>query len=97
MSICGGIAGSRGHNPKGIFLHNDAGSKNANASFYEKWLKTHDLSNGFAHYYVASDRTLQAEDDNKKAWHCGQTDGNNEYLSIEVCQSMGDLACSAEM
>lgn len=92
MSICGGIAGSRGHNPKGIFIHNDAGSKNANAAFYRNWLKTHDLSTGFAHYYVASDGTLQAEDDNKKAWHCGQTDGNNEFLSIEVCQSMGDLA-----
>ena len=92
MSICGGIAGSRWHNPKGIFIHNDAGTKNANASFYKNWLKSHDLSAGFAHYYVASDGMLQAEDDDKKAWHCGQTDGNNEYLAIEVCQSMGDLA-----
>ena len=61
MSICGGIAGSRWHNPKGIFIHNDAGTKNANASFYKNWLKSHDLSAGFAHYYVASDGMLQAE------------------------------------
>lgn len=91
MSICKGIAGKRGKNPKGIFIHNDAGSKNANMAYYKKWLPTHDLSNGFAHYYVASDGTLQAEDDAYAAWHCGQWDGNANYLSIEVCQSMGDL------
>lgn len=91
MSICRGIAGSRGRNPIGIFIHNDAGSKNANAAFYRNWLPTHDLGNGFAHYYVANDGTLQAEDDTYMAWHCGQWDGNANYLSIEVCQSMGDL------
>lgn len=91
MSICGGIAGNRGRNPKGIFIHNDAGSQNANAAFYRNWLPTHDLGNGFAHYYVAADGILQAEDDWNRAWHCGDMDGNNEYLGIEVCQSMGDL------
>lgn len=91
MSICKGIAGNRGRNPIGIFIHNDAGSKNANATFYRNWLPTHDLGNGFAHYYVASDGILQAEDDHNMAWHCGQYDGNSNYLSIEVCQSMGDL------
>lgn len=91
MSICKGIAGNRGRNPIGIFIHNDAGSKNANAAFYRNWLPSHDLGNGFAHYYVASDSILQAEDDHNMAWHCGQYDGNTNYLSIEVCQSMGDL------
>lgn len=91
MSICKGIAGNRGRNPIGIFIHNDAGSQNANAAHYRNWLPTHDLGNGFAHYYVASDGVLQAEDDCNRAWHCGQTDGNNNYLSIEVCQSFGDL------
>ena len=86
MSICRGIAGARGKNPIGIFIHNDAG-----AAFYKGWLPSHNLSAGFAHYYVAQDGILQAEDDANRAWHCGQTDGNNNYLSIEVCQSMGDL------
>lgn len=91
MSICNGIAGKRGKNPKGIFIHNDAGSANANAAFYRRWLPTHNLSSGFAHYYVAQDGILQAEDDANRAWHCGQTDGNNNYLSIEVCQSFGSI------
>ena len=63
MSICRGVAGRRGVNPIGIFIHNDAGSKNANSEFYRKWLQAHNLGNGFAHYYVAQDGTLQAEDD----------------------------------
>ena len=91
MSICKGIAGVRGRNPKGIFIHNDAGSQNANAAFYRNWLQSHDLGNGFAHYYVAADGILQAEDDGNCAWHCAQDNGNTNYLSIEVCQSMGDL------
>lgn len=91
MSICGGIAGWRGKNPVGIFFHNDAGSKNATKKYYDSWLKMHNLKNGFAHYYVCSDGTLQAEDDANKAWHCGQSNGNANYLSIEICQSMGNL------
>lgn len=91
MSICNGVAGNRGRNPIGIFIHNDAGSQNANAAFYRNWLQTHPLENGFAHYYVAQDGILQAEDDSNCAWHCGNLDGNFNYLSVEVCQSMGDL------
>lgn len=79
MSICRGVAGLRGGNPRGIFIHNDAGSQNANAAFYRKWLQTHPLENGFAHAYVASDGILYAEDDAYAAWHCGQTDGNRNY------------------
>lgn len=91
MSICRGVAGNRGRNPVGIFIHNDAGSGNANANFYRNWLPSHPLENGFAHYYCASDGILQAEDDCNGAWHCAQYNGNMNYLSIEVCQSMGDL------
>jgi len=69
MSICRGVAGLRGGNPRGIFIHNDAGSQNANAAFYRKWLQTHPLENGFAHAYVASDEILYAEDDAYAAWH----------------------------
>ena len=69
MSLCRGVAGRRGANPVGIFIHNDAGSQNANAAFYRNWLQTHNLENGFAHYYVAQDGALQAEDDINRAWH----------------------------
>ena len=91
MSICGGVAGRRGRNPIGIFIHNDAGSRNATEAYYKDWLQTHPLEAGFAHYYVAADGTLQAEDDSNCAWHCGNLDGNLNYLSIEVCQSIGEL------
>lgn len=90
MSLCGGIAGYRGHNPRGAVLHNDAGSKNANAKFYANWLPGHNLEDGFAHYYVAEDGILQAEDDMNGAYHCGNDYYNMEYLSFEMCQSMGD-------
>lgn len=87
-----GIAGSRGYNPKGVVIHNDAGSKYANASHYRNWLKTHDAEIGFAHYYVASDGTYQAENEANIAWHLGNTQGNRDYVGIEACQSMGDLS-----
>lgn len=91
MSICNGYAGARGYNPVGIFIHNDAGSINANYAYYENWLKTHDLNLGYAHYYVTSTGTLYAEDDSQIAYHCGNWPYNRDYLSIEVCQSMGDI------
>lgn len=91
MSICGGVAGARPGKIKGIVIHNDAGSQNANANFYNIWLRTHPLTNGFTHYYVASDYTLQAEDDSNCAWHCANVTGNTYFLSIEACQSMGDI------
>lgn len=43
-----GVAGARGCNPKGIIIHNDAGSNAANANFYRNWLPNHDAENGFA-------------------------------------------------
>ena len=91
MSICRGIAGRRGKNPVGIFIHNGADSQNATAAYYRNYLQNANLENGFAHYYVCSDGILQAEDDENCAWHCGDTSGNLNYLGIETCQSMGDL------
>lgn len=85
-----GIAGARGSNPTAIVLHNDAGSQGATAAFYKNWLESHTPSLGFAHYYVASDGTYQAEKDSNKAWHTGNSKGNANYLGIEVCQSMGN-------
>ncbi len=93
MSICGGIAGRRGRNPVGIFIHNDAGGSSLNAAYWANALAngSHNKENGFAHAYCGSDGIQQVEDDANCAWHCGNTDGNTNYLSIEVCQSMGDL------
>ena len=91
MSICGGIAGRRGKNPVGIFIHNGADSQNSTAAYYRNYLQNANLENGFAHYYVCSDGILQVEDDSNCAWHCGNTNGNTNYLSIEVCQSTGYL------
>jgi len=84
-------AGVRGHNPTGVVIHNDAGSNGANAGFYNNWLPTHDPENGFAHVYIASDGRLQASDFSNMAWHCGNSYGNANYASWEVCQSEGDL------
>ena len=93
MSICKGIAGKSGKNPVGIFIHNDAGGSSLNATYWANALATgnHNLENGFAHAYAGNDGIQQVEDDANCAWHCGNTDGNVNYLSIEVCQSMGDL------
>ena len=85
-----GIAGVRGSAPLGIVFHNDAGSQNANANFYRNWLPSHDAENGFAHYYVASDGIYQAEDEKNMAWHTANSNGNANYIGIEICQSMGD-------
>lgn len=92
MSICGGIVGSRGRNPSGVVIHNDAGSSRATAEFYRNWLPSHNLANGFAHDYVAADGIFHAEDYENMAWHTANSVGNANYIGIEVCQSMGDEA-----
>lgn len=96
MSIYNGIAGRRAGKPLGVCFHNDAGSGQATVSFYEGWLPNHDPESGFAHAYVAEDGILQAEDLTNKAWHCGNSYGNANFLSIEICQSMGDEAVFRE-
>lgn len=85
-------AGLRGYNPKGVVIHNDAGSNNANVAFYSGWLPGRNKELGFAHVYIASDGRLQASDFANKAWHAGNTYANTNYASWEVCQSEGDEA-----
>lgn len=85
-----GVAGARGCNPRGIIIHNDAGSQGANAGFYRSWLPNQQAENGFAHYYVASDGTYQAENESNVAWHCANSYYNKNFIGIEVCQSTGD-------
>lgn len=90
MSIFNGVAGKRGGNPLGVCYHNDAGGSSCNKSHYENWLPGINPANGFAHLYVCSDGEVYAEDLSNKAWHCGNSNGNANYLSVEICQSMGD-------
>lgn len=90
MSIFNGVAGRRPGNPLGVCFHNDAGSASADVGFYEGWLPNHNPESGFAHAYVAEDGVLIAEDLTNKAWHCGNSYGNANFLSVEICQSMGD-------
>lgn len=85
-----GIAGKRGYNPTKIVLHNDDGSKNGTAAFYKSWLDGRKPELGFAHYYVCSDGTYQAEYDYNCAWHAGKYYANRDYIGIEICQSRGD-------
>ena len=87
-----GIAGKRSGKCGGVLIHNDAGSKNANAKFYKDWLPKQNAANGFAHAYIAQDGLFQAEDKSNRAWHCGNATMNNSMYSIEVCQSKGDKA-----
>lgn len=85
-------AGLRGYNPKGVVIHNDAGSNYATVNYYRNWLPTHPKENGFAHVYMSDTDRLQAADFSYKAWHCGNSYGNANYASWEVIQSSGDLA-----
>lgn len=92
MGFYSGIAGARGKAPFGVVPHNDAGSQLANAKYYRKWLPSHNAANGFAHYYVADDDTFRAEAEKNKAWHTANSNGNANYIGVEICQSMGDEA-----
>lgn len=87
-----GVAGRRGRNPYGVVIHNDAASQGATTSFYRNWLPSHNAELGFAHWYVCSDGILQVENEANMAWHTANANGNANYIGIEACQSMGNLA-----
>ena len=87
-----GVAGRRGRNPYGVVIHNDAASQGATTSFYRNWLPSHNAELGFAHWYVCSDGILQVEYEANMAYHTANANGNANYIGIEACQSMGNLA-----
>ncbi|MGM0300685.1 hypothetical protein IGI66_000265 [Enterococcus sp. AZ048] len=91
MQLMSGIAGSRGRNPYGVVIHNDAASQGATTTFYRNWLPSHNAELGFAHWYVCSDGILQVENEANMAWHTANANGNANYIGIEACQSMGNL------
>lgn len=83
---------SCGSNPKGIVIHNDAGSKGATAEAYRNGLVNAPLSRleaGIAHSYVSGNTVWQALDESQVGWHTANQIGNKYYYGIEVCQSMG--------
>lgn len=90
--ITQGIAGRRNGKVKGVVIHNDAGSNAANGAFYKGYINNNNAANGFAHYYVASDGIVQIENEANMAWHTANPDGNANFIGIEACQSMGNLA-----
>lgn len=79
----------RGYKPKGVVIHNDAGSLSA--------MQYHDslvnaplarLENGIAHSYISGNTVWQALPEGRTAWHTANNAGNTNYYGIEVCQSM---------
>lgn len=93
QSVCGGIAGRLPNaTPKGVVIHNDAGSIYATAAQYVNALAVMSptqLANGFAHYYIDRNTIARVEDTFNAAWHTANPDGNLNYVGYEVCQSMG--------
>lgn len=90
-SVCRGVAGRRasGWKPKGIVIHNDAGSMTPEA--YVNWLagKTPaQLQSGFAHYYGNRNQMARVEDTYNGAWHVANYNGNMDYVGYEVCESL---------
>ncbi|MCE4965315.1 autolysin [Staphylococcus chromogenes] len=82
----------RGYKPKGIVIHNDAGSLGATAKAYRNGLVNAPLSRleaGIAHSYVSGTTVWQALDESQIGWHTANQVGNRDYYGIEVCQSIG--------
>ena len=84
--MAGNDMNTRRTQTKGIIIHNDAGPMSAEQ--YKNWLKTHDLTNGFAHYYIDRNTCYNFHDDRNDSWNSGTLEGNQFYVSFEVCQSM---------
>ena len=83
---------NRGYKPKGIVLHNDAGSAGATAKAYRNGLVNAPLSRleaGIAHSYVNGNDVWQALPESRIAWHTANQTGNKDYYGIEICQSVG--------
>ncbi|MBH9580864.1 SH3 domain-containing protein [Staphylococcus felis] len=82
----------RGYKPRGIVLHNDAGSAGATAEAYHRGLVNADynrLEKGVAHSYISGNTVYQALPEGKIAWHVANPVGNHDYYGIEICQSVG--------
>ncbi|PNZ17391.1 SH3 domain-containing protein [Staphylococcus succinus] len=83
------ILGKRGYKPKGIVLHNDAGSGTA-MNYHDQLVNASEqrLEAGIAHSYISGNRVWQALPESYIAWHTANAYGNRNYYGIEICQSM---------
>ncbi|MEX5943755.1 N-acetylmuramoyl-L-alanine amidase, partial [Mammaliicoccus sciuri] len=79
----------RGYKPKGVVLHNDAGSLSA-MQYHDSLVNAplSRLENGIAHSYISGNTVWQALPEGRTAWHTANNDGNTNYYGIEICQSM---------
>ncbi|MDC5693377.1 CHAP domain-containing protein, partial [Mammaliicoccus sciuri] len=79
----------RGYKPKGVVIHNDAGSLSA-MQYHDSLVNAplSRLENGIAHSYISGNTVWQALPEGRTAWHTDNNDGNTNYYGIEVCQSM---------
>lgn len=79
----------RGYKPKGVVLHNDAGSLSA-MQYHDSLVNAplSRLENGIAHSYISGNTVWQALPEDRTAWHTANNDGNTNYYGIEICQSM---------
>lgn len=79
----------RGYKPKGVVIHNDAGSLSA-MQYHDSLVNApiSRLENGIAHSYISGNTVWQALPESRTAWHTANNDGNTNYYGIEVCQSM---------
>ncbi|MCD8797374.1 SH3 domain-containing protein [Mammaliicoccus sciuri] len=79
----------RGYKPKGVVIHNDAGSLSA-MQYHDSLVNAplNRLENGIAHSYISGNTVWQALPEGRTAWHTANNDGNTNYYGIEVCQSM---------
>ena len=83
------LLGKRGYKPKGIVLHNDAGSGTA-MNYHDQLVNASEqrLEVGIAHSYISGNRVWQALPESYIAWHTRNAYGNRNYYGIEICQSM---------
>ncbi|MFI3547411.1 autolysin, partial [Mammaliicoccus sciuri] len=70
QTITGYNMPNRGGNPKGVVIHNDAGSSSAQ-QYYNSLINAplSRLENGIAHYYIDRNTTWRALDTFRIAWH----------------------------
>ncbi len=79
----------RGYKPKGVVIHNDAGSLSA-MQYHDSLVNAplSRLENGIAHSYISGNTVWQALPEGRIAWHTGDNYGNTNYYGIEGCRSM---------
>ena len=80
-----GVAGARGYKPKGVVIHNTWDNSSAQSHIERlRKMTPAQLEAGFAHVFVDEKDAVWVENPANKAWHVANTDGNANYIGIEV-------------